>query len=165
LDRAYRAAVSLDAGELAGKFVRTLIARPADAAKPDLFAFFKFLTDQAQSRADWDTALKLVDEGETSDAERNAGKRRNDYDLRRAQLFAKKGAPDKSRETFEALVARAPSELKYRGSAAEAMLSQRQAAAAKSFAEAGLAEARQQNNRDMESYFLELVAAAKKLER
>ncbi len=165
LDKAYRAAVSLDAGELAGKFVRTLIARPADPAKPDLFPFFKFLTDQAQSRADWDTALKLVDEGEQADAERNTGKRRNDYDLRRAQLFAKKGALDKSRETFAALVARSPSELKYRGSAAEAMLSQRQAAAAKTFAEAGLAEARQQNNRDMEAYFLELVAAAKKLER
>ena len=162
LEKAYRAAVSLDAGELAGKFVRTLIARPADPAKPDLFSFFKFLVDQAQARIDWDGALKLVDEGERADAERNAGKRRNDYDLRRAQLFAKKGQPDKSRETFEGLVVRAPGELKYRGSAAEAMLSQRQSAAAKNFAETGLAEARQQNNRDMEAYFLELVEAAKK---
>ncbi|MFL5341489.1 MAG: tetratricopeptide repeat protein [Gemmataceae bacterium] len=162
LEKAYRAAVGLDAGELAGKFVRTLVSRPADPAKPDLFPFYKFLVDQAQTRADWDSALKLVDEGEKADADRNAGKRRNDYDLRRAQLYAKKGSPDKSREVFEGLVARAPGELKYRGSAAEAMLGQRQAGPAKAFAEAGLAEARQQNNRDMEAYFLELVAAAKK---
>ena len=44
----------------AGKFVRTIIDRPADPAKPDLFPFFKYLIDSAQTRGDWDGALKLV---------------------------------------------------------------------------------------------------------
>ena len=57
---------------------------------------------------------------------------------------------------------RVPAELKYRGSAAESMLTLRQPAKAKQFAEAGLAEAIKQQNRDMEAYFRELVAAAKK---
>jgi hypothetical protein len=162
LEKAYRAAVGLDARELAGKFVQALVSRPADPAKPDLFPFFKFLIDQAQTQADWDAALAHVDAGEKADAERNEGKRRNDYELRRGQLYAKKGSADKSQEVFERLVERTPGELKYRGSAAEAMLSQRQPGKAKAFAEAGLAEARKQNNRDMEAYFLELVAAAKK---
>ena len=54
-------------------------------------------------------------------------------------------------------------ELRYRGSAVEAMLSARQGASALQFAEQGLAKAREQNDRDSEQYFMELVAAAKKM--
>ena len=42
------------------------------------------------------------------------------------------------------------------------MLSARQGKRALQYAEKGLAGARQQNNRDMEQYFSELVAAAQK---
>ena len=42
------------------------------------------------------------------------------------------------------------------------MLSLRQGARALRFAEEGLAMARQQNDRDSEQYFLELVGAAKR---
>jgi hypothetical protein len=55
-----------------------------------------------------------------------------------------------------------PTELKVRGAAAEAMLSARQPGPARGYAEAGLAEARKQNHRDSEEYFLELAGAAKK---
>ena len=48
------------------------------------------------------------------------------------------------------------------GSAAEAMLGARQGRAAKQFAEQGLGQARAQNNRDTEGYFLELIEAAKR---
>lgn len=162
LEKAYRSAVSLDAGELAGRFVKTLIARPADAAKPDLFPFYKYLIDQAQTRADWTAALSHAEVGEKVDAERNAGKRRNDYELRRGQLLAKRGDAAGAEGVFTQLTDRVPQELKYRGSAAEAMLGLRQGAKAAKFAQAGLDEAVKQQNRDMEAYFRELVAAAKK---
>jgi hypothetical protein len=55
-----------------------------------------------------------------------------------------------------------PDNLKYRGSAAEAMLSLKQPAKALRFAEEGVEAARKQNDRDSEQYLLELVAAAKK---
>ena len=139
-----------------------MVARPRRPARPDLYPFFKFLIDQSQAQANWDAAQGYVDEGLKTDAERNGGKRQNDYELRRGQLFAKKGAADQAFAAFEALVARVPAELKYRGSAAESMLTLRQPAKAKQFAEAGLAEAIKQQNRDMEAYFRELVAAAKK---
>lgn len=162
LEKAHKAALSLDAGELASRFIRTIIERPVDPNRPDLFPFFKYLIDQSQTRADWESALRLVEEGIKADAERNGGKRQGDYEIRRAQLLAKKGDAQKSAEAFEALIARVPGELKYRGTAAEAMLTLRQGSRALKFAEAGLAEARKQGNRDVEAYLQELVAAAKK---
>ena len=60
------------------------------------------------------------------------------------------------------MIERAPAELRYRGSAAEAMLSAKQPSKALQFAEGGLKKSREQNNRDSEQYFLELTAAARK---
>ncbi|HLW68104.1 MAG TPA: tetratricopeptide repeat protein [Gemmataceae bacterium] len=162
LEQAWRAAVKLDANELARQFVKTIIARPADPAKPDLFTFYKYLIDQAQTEGDWKSALSLADAGQQSDKERNEGKRQHDYELRRGQLYAKQRDADKAEEVFDKLINGAPNELKFRGTAAEAMLGLRKGGKALKFAEAGLAEARKQNNRDMEAYFMELVAAAKK---
>ena len=109
-----------------------------------------------------DAALNYVNEGEKADCEHNEGRRRNDFELRRAQIHAKRGEADAAQDVFDRLIERVPSELRYRGSAAEAMLSARQGARAQKFAEGGLAKAREQNNRDSEQYFLELAAAAKK---
>jgi hypothetical protein len=55
-----------------------------------------------------------------------------------------------------------PTNTKYRGAAAEAMLALKQPAKALRFAEEGLVEARKQNDRDSEGYLMELVGAAKK---
>lgn len=163
LERAFRAAVGLDARPLARKFVDAIISRPADPQRPDLYPFYKYLIDQAQTQADWEQALKWVEAGLQADAERNQGLRRNDYEVRRAQLLAKRGDAEKAAETFQALIDRVPNEPKYRGTAAEAMLSLRQGQRALNFAEGGLEVARQVGNRDLEAYFKELVSAAKKL--
>jgi tetratricopeptide (TPR) repeat protein len=162
LEQAFRTAVQLDATELANRFARTLVGRPGDPARPDRWAYYQHLIQAAQSAGDSSTALNLVDEGEKSDCESNEGRRRNDYELRRGRLLARAGRTDEAKDVFERLVARIPDDTQAAGAAAEAMLGARNANAALTFAEQGLAKARAQNNRDSEGYFLELVDAAKK---
>jgi hypothetical protein len=162
LEQAYQAAVKLDARDVASRFARALVARPAQPARPDRYLWYAFLVQQALGEGNTDAALDLVNEGEKSDCEQNEGRRRNDYELRRGQIHAKRGEADQADDVFTRLIERVPSELKYRGSAAEAMLSARQGKRALRLAEGGLAEARKQNNRDSEQYFLELVEAAKR---
>ena len=96
------------------------------------------------------------------DCEQNEGRRRNDYELRRGQVHVKRGEADAAADVFQRLIERVPDELKYRGSAAEAMLTLKQAARALRFAEDGLAAARQHGDRDSEQYLLELAEAAKR---
>jgi hypothetical protein len=61
------------------------------------------------------------------------------------------------------LTQRVPDNPRYRGSAAEAMLSAKRGDKALHFAEAGLNKAREKNDRDSEQYFMELVDAAKRM--
>jgi len=162
LEQAYQAALKLDAGELAGRFARTLVARPPQSGRPDRYPLYVYLVQQAQGEGDTTAALDFLNEGEKADCEHNEGRRRNDYELRRAQLHAKRGDTAEAEGVFNRLIERVPSELRFRTSAAEAMISTNQAASALRFAEGGLAKAREQNNRDAEGHFLELVAAAKR---
>jgi tetratricopeptide (TPR) repeat protein len=159
LDQAYQAAGKLDAKEVTRHFLGRLLARPAQA---DRYPLFAQLIQMDLEEKDYDAALDHVNEGEKNDCEHNEGRRRNDYELRRGQVQAKRGEVDAAQEVFERLIARAPDQLKYRGSAAEAMLSARQPARAARFASEGLAQARKQNDRDSEQYFLELSEAARK---
>ena len=163
LEDAYHAALRLDAGELAARFGKALVARPPQPEKTDRFPIFNHLVQQALAANNSAAALELLDEGEKADREQNEGRRLNDFELRRAQIQARRGDIDAAQEVFQRLIERVPLELKYPGSAAEAMLSARQGPRALRFAEQGLARARQQNNRDSEQYFQELVAAAKRL--
>jgi tetratricopeptide (TPR) repeat protein len=162
LEQAYQAAQKLDARDLGGRFARALVERPARAERADRYTWFNHLINLALAEGDSAAALDYVNQGEKADCEQNEGRRRNDYELRRAQIHAKRGEMDAAQDAFDRLIERVPSELRFRSSAAEAMLSARQGARALRFAEAGLATARQQNNRDSEQHFLELVAAAKK---
>jgi tetratricopeptide (TPR) repeat protein len=162
LEQAYQAAQTLEARELAERFARAIVGRPARAERPDRYTWFNYLINQALAANNSDSALDLLNAGEKADCEHNEGRRRNDYELRRAQLHAKRGELDAAQDLFDRLIERVPGEMRFRSSAAEAMLSARQGARALRFAEGGLAAARQQNNRDSEQHFLELVAAAKK---
>jgi hypothetical protein len=96
------------------------------------------------------------------DCEQNEGRRRNDYELRRGQVHVKRGEADAAADVFQRLIERVPDELKYRGSAAEAMLTLKQGERALRFAEDGLAAARQRGDRDSEQYLQELAGAAKR---
>jgi tetratricopeptide (TPR) repeat protein len=162
VEQAYQVAQKLDARELASRFARTLVGRPPRPDRPDRFPWYAYLVQSALAKGDTQSALQYVDEGEKADCEYNEGRRRNDYELRRGQVLAKGGDTESARDVFERLIARAPNELRYCGTAAESMLSVKRGATALQFAEQGLARARQQNNRESEQYFLELVEAAKK---
>jgi tetratricopeptide (TPR) repeat protein len=162
-EQAYQAALKLDARDLAGVFATALVARPPSSGRPDRFPWYAHLVQLALAENNADRALDLLNEGEKSDCEQNEGRRRNDYELRRAQLHARRGETDLAQDVFDRLIARVPSETKFRSSAAESMLSARQGARALAFAEQGLAKAREKNDRDSENHFKELVAAAKRL--
>jgi hypothetical protein len=162
LEQAWHAAQNLDAQELAGRFAKALAARPADPERPDRYPVFNYLTQRALQEGDTQGALDWVNEGEKVDCEQNEGRRRNDYELRRGQVHARRGEADAAHDVFQRLIERAPSEMRFRTAAAEAMLSMRQGARAAAFAEAGLEAARKQNDRDSAGHLQELFAAAKK---
>jgi tetratricopeptide (TPR) repeat protein len=162
LEQAFQTAKKLDAGELAGKFARLLVGRPPTPEHPDRYAAVNHLVQSALAEGNTDAALAAVAEGEKIDSEHNGGKHANDFALRRGQLYAKRGEIDKAMAAFEQLIAQAPGELRYRGSAVEWLLAAKQPAKALQFAEEGLKKSREQNNRDSEQYFLELAGAAKK---
>jgi hypothetical protein len=162
LDQAYQAATKLNERDLAGKFAAVLVERPAYPERPDRFPLFQFLINQATTQSNLDAALDHLNAGEADDCKNNEGRRRNEYELRRAQLHAKRGEFDDSERVYDGLIARMPTELNYRINAAETMLSGRQGARAAKYAKDGLAAAQKQKNRDLEGAFKELMAAAQK---
>ncbi len=162
LERAFQAALKLDAEELAENFARAAIARPIETEQTDRYTWYSYLIQFSLKKGDKDAALDYVNEGEKIDCEHNQGRRRDDYELRRAQVHAKRGEVEQSADVFQRLIDRAPNNFRYRGTAAESMLSLRQGALALRFAEDGIAAAGQANDRDSVQYLQELAAAAKK---
>jgi tetratricopeptide (TPR) repeat protein len=162
LEAAYLAALKLDARELARRFALALVGRPVRSERPDHYPWYGHLVQMAISEGKLDDALDYVNQGEKSDCEHNEGRRRNEYELRRGQVHLKRGEVETAREIFERLIERAPAELRYRGTAAEALLSAKQPGAALRIAEQALVKAREHNDRDSEDYFKELVTAAQK---
>ena len=156
---AFRAALRLDAPDLAAGFARNAAARGTIG---DRFPFFNHLIRTARDEGRTDDVLRLLSEAESADEATNAGQRKDDYALSRGQALARTGDANGAYAAFREAVARSPNSLKLYAPAAEAMLSRKQGAKALEFAEAGLKQARSQNNRDAEQQFLELVAAAKK---
>jgi tetratricopeptide (TPR) repeat protein len=162
LEEAMRAALKLDARELAVTFARAGAAKEPDPARPDRYPFFACLMTAALAEGDATAALAHAEAGTAYDASHNAGRRANEFSLRKAQLRSRRGEFDDAVREFEDLIARNPDEPKYFVTAAEAMLSARQGARALLFAEQGLARARSTNNRDLEGACLELMEAARK---
>jgi hypothetical protein len=157
--QAFRAALRLDAPDLASGFARNASQRGSIA---DRYPYFNHLIRSARDEGKADEVLRLLTEAEQADAATNAGSRRNDYALTRGQALARSGDVAGAYAAFKEIVVRSPKELRWFAPAAEAMLGKRDGAKALEFAEAGLKEARAQNNRDAEQQFLELTAAAKK---
>jgi hypothetical protein len=161
LRQAFQTAQRLDAHEIGTRFARALVGRPP-VGDADRYPYFSYLIERELSAGDTAAALDTLNEAEKVDCEQNDGRRRNDYELRRGKLHARRGEADQANDVFERLIQRDPTNMKLHVAAAEAMLSLRQGKRALHFAEGGLAHARKQNDRDSEGHLMELVAAAKK---
>ncbi|MFO0822403.1 MAG: tetratricopeptide repeat protein [Gemmataceae bacterium] len=163
LEQAMRAAVKLDAKELAVAFAQAGVLKPFDPAHPDRYPLYAVAITGASVAGDLPKAVELAEQGEKYDAEHNGGSRSVDFGLKRAQLFVKMKDADKALTAFNSIIAKHPDEGKFYTVAAEEMLRLKSGANALSFAERGLAKAKEQNNRDLEGHCQELIGAAKKV--
>lgn len=162
LEQAYQTAYRLDAKEIAAHFAAALVARPVQPGKTDRYPFFSFLVSKALADGKSDAALEHINQGEHLDAESNEGKRREDYETRRAAVHVGRGDAAEAEIVFDRLIQRLPRNFKIRGAAAESMLRLKQPKKALKFAEEGLKEARLANDRDAEGYLNDLAAAARR---
>lgn len=161
LEQAWRTAQKNNESGLGVRFAQALMERPVGEEGQDRFPIASFLIQQALQNSH-DEALDWVNEGERLDCEHNGGHRRNEYELKRAEVHTRLGDVEQAESTWRKLLERVPTELEYRGKAVEAMLSLKQGAKAEALAEEGLQIAREQNNGDAEGYLMELLEAAKR---
>lgn len=162
LEQAMRAALKLDARELAVAFAQAGILKPVDPAKPDRYPLFATAITGASSEGDLPKALQIATQGEQYDAEHNGGGRAVEFGLKKAQLHVRMKDIDGAVAAFDGLIAKHPEEGKFYTTAAEEMLRLKNGAKALHFAEKGLARARETGNRDLEGHCLELQAAAQR---
>jgi tetratricopeptide (TPR) repeat protein len=163
LETAMKAAVKLDARDLAVAFAQAGLLKPFDPAHLDRYPLYACLIAGALSEGDLAKAVQLANDGAWYDGERNENRRANEYGQRKAQLYAKQKNVDKAVEEFDVLIARNPDEGRYYTSAAEEMLRLKNGGKALYFVEKGLAKAREIGNRDLEGHCLELQAAARRI--
>jgi tetratricopeptide (TPR) repeat protein len=163
LEEAFRAAMGHKQAELAARFALAATRAPIDPARADRYPYFAYLARQALSHNQFEVALELLQQGEADDRTHNGGQRASDYLLQRGQVLTRRADPPAAEATFAELLQREPTNLRAHGSAVEAMIALGQKHRATEWAELGLAEARKQNNRDGEEYFLELLDAADRL--
>jgi len=162
LDQAMRAALKLDARDLAVAFAQAGVLKPFDPATPDRYTLYAAAITGASAAGEFPRAIELAEQGEKYDAEYNGGARSIDYGLKKAQLYVKMKDTERAVGAFEAIIARYPDEGRFYTTAAEEMLRLKNGAKALNFAERGLAKARETGDRDLEGYCQELVAAARK---
>ncbi len=162
LEQAMRAAVKLDARDLAVAFAQAGVAKPFDPAKPDRYPLYAGAITGAVADGDLARAVQLVEQGERYDAEHNSGNRAVEFGLKKAQLFVKMKDADKAAAAFDQLITAHPDEGKFYTTAAEEMLRLRESKKALDFAERGLEKARSLGNRDLEGHCLELQEAARR---
>ena len=158
-----RAALKLDARELAVAFAKAGVAKPFDASRPDRYPMFACVVTGSVAEGDYPAAIKYVEMGAAYDTEHNSGKRANEFGLRKAQLLGKAKDYAGAEKAFHELIERNPDEPKFYIAAIEAMLSGQQKAHALAFAELGRTKANTSSNRDLAGAIQELSEAANRL--
>ena len=157
-----KAAIKLDARELAVAFAKAGVGKPADAKKPDRYTLYACLMTAAVAEGHSAAAVQLARDGAAYDSTNNAGKRATEYGLRAAAVLLKSGDATAAASEFESLIARTPEDGNLYVKAAEAMLGAKQGQRAVAFAEQGLAKAKEFGSRDLEGACRELLNAAKR---
>ena len=161
-EEAMRAALKLDARELAVHFAGAGVIKPADAAHPDRYPLFACAITGAASEGNYAAAIGLATHGLDDDAAHNGGRRAAEFTLQRARLLARSGDAAASVAEFETLLERFADEPRFYIAATESMLSAKQGAKALAFAEKGLASAKRLNSRDLDGACRELADAARR---
>ena len=162
LEDAFRIAMKHGVREHGDRFATAIVGSPANPATPDRFPFFNHLIMSAQNAGDADRVTQLLIDAASADREQNEGKRQGDYLLRRGQMYTKRGQFDEGVKAFDELAESEGVDAKHVGSAVESLLSAKRGSDALRLGEQGLVLARKKGSRDLEHYFLELIAAAKK---
>ncbi len=163
VNKGFQTALKLGAQGLAARFAREAVTRsPTSPTSPsgDRYPLYNHLIQLALETDDTGKAQAWLQEGLHYDCEHNQGRRRNDYELRRARIHLRANQTEIAYDVFARLVQRTPTDLELLGQAAEAMLSARMAHHARTFAEQGLARSREKGDRDRAGYFEELLAAS-----
>jgi tetratricopeptide (TPR) repeat protein len=162
IEQAMRAALRLEARELAVAFARSGVDKPFDPNKPDRYPLYAAAITGALVQGNYTEALQLVQRGEQYDSEHNHGARAIDYALKRANVYVRMKDVEHAVEAFDRLIAQYPHEGRLYTTAAEEMLRLKAAEKARYFADRGLRLAHQSQNRDLEEHCRELLAAAEK---
>lgn len=162
LEQAMRAALKIDARELAVAFAQAGVLKPHDPSRPDRYPLYAAAITGASAAGDFPKALELAEQGEKYDAEHNSGNRAVEFGLKKAQLLVKMKDADRAVAAFDCLISKHPDEGKFYTTAAEEMLRLKNGAKAVYFAERGLAKAKETGNRDLEGHCRELIEAGKK---
>jgi tetratricopeptide (TPR) repeat protein len=158
LEDAMKAAIKLDARELAVAFAQAGVGRAPDDTKPDRYPFFACLMTAALASGDIPEVLRIADEGSRVDSEFNSGRRFNDYALRKVAISLKRGDFDGVEREFDAMLERSPNDGNLYVKAAETLLGAKQGSRAARYAERGIAR----GNRDLAAACKDLLEAAKR---
>jgi tetratricopeptide (TPR) repeat protein len=162
LEQAMRAAIKIDARELAVAFAQAGVAKPHDAASADRYPLYAAAITGASALGDLPRAVELAEQGEKYDAEYNHANRAVEFGLKKAQLFVKMKDADRAVAAFDSLIEKHPDEGKFYTTAAEEMLRLKNGPRAAYFAEKGLSKAKETRNGDLEGHCRELLDAAKR---
>jgi len=162
IEQAMRAALRLEARDLAVAFARSGVDKPFDPNKPDRYPLYAAAITGALVQGNYAEALQLIQRGEQYDSQHNNGVRAIDYALKRANVYVRMKDVEHAVETFDRLIAQYPHEGKLYTTAAEEMLRLKALDKARDFADRGLRLAHQSQNRDLEEHCRELLAATEK---
>lgn len=155
---AFAAAQRIGDDNLVIRWAQAIAARP-DA--PRHAAAHLHLARHQAVKGEHGAALETLEKGHKHEVGVEDS-RSGEFLARMAQSLLKLGRAEEAVAKVEALAALSPPDLKSLASGVEALLGAKQAQAAKTMAEKGLAAAKQSQNRDAEGHFEELARAAGK---
>ena len=158
LKLAMQTAIRLQAIPVAARFAKALL----DHSKGDTFAIYQVLVQAALADKQTEQAIQYLEKGMQADKTSNQERRRFDYELLRARVFASCQQARKAYETYVQLLHNHPGNLDLLGTATETMLKAGMRPQALQFAENGILQARAKGDRDRLAYFQELLAVAKR---
>ncbi len=162
LDQAFREARHHDRDEEAYSLGQRILEHSSQEIA-DLSHVFQFLARQMVSAGTLEEANQLLSRGVQYDRQNNSGSKTADLELARAQVISKQGLADEAAAVVAETARSHPKDLSIVARATEMLLGMKRAKETLEIGEAGLKEAKHQQNRDAEEHLAELLVAANRL--